>query len=471
MIYRLFECTRTTHVAAQASGWRRARSRGLRCQKRTDWRIHSLHRRLTFTNVVNSNETKQEPMKNWFDALIANLQMQPWMMTVALGLWLLVVTAAVLVFMASFAGITSWLERRIAGRMMSRIGPNRVGWVGFLQWLADGLKAFLKEDVIPDAADKPLFKLAPYLVFPGGFAAFAALPWGYGIIAANVDIGIFYITAITTLVVLGILMAGWSSNNKWSLIGGVRAAAQMISYEIPAGLAVLTVVAVAGTLNMQNIVSQQGGWPWQWFFFNNPFTFIAFFIFFASILAEGNRTPFDLPEAESELVAGYLTEYSGMRFLFFLFTEWANVWTMSALITTLFLGGWQIPGIADLGSIIAAASAPIKMVWVLVSIAVFFVKTSVFVFIVIWVRWTLPRLRVDQLMIMCWKYFVPIGFITLLGSGLFVVLPQSGIWHWVWLVMRLALTALGFAIGVGLLGRAYFNLKAMKDKVYIKIWT
>jgi NADH-quinone oxidoreductase subunit H len=409
-------------------------------------------------------------MKNWFDYLIANFQLDPWMMTLALGLWLLIVAAVVLVFMASFAGITSWLERRIAGRMQSRIGPNRVGPLGFWQWLADGLKSFLKEDVIPDAADRTLFKLAPYLVFPGGFAAFAALPWGYGIIASNIDIGIFYITAITTLVVVGILMAGWSSNNKWSLIGGVRAAAQMISYEIPTGLAVLTIVAIAGTLNMQGIVQQQGGWPWQWFFFHNPFTFIAFFIFFASILAEGNRTPFDLPEAESELVAGYLTEYSGMRFLFFLFTEWANVWTMSALLTTLFLGGWQIPGIADLGSRIAAASMAGKILWVAASIAVFFTKTSVFVFIVIWLRWTLPRLRVDQLMIMCWKYFVPIGFVTLLGSAFFVILPNTGIWYWVWLAMRLLLTALGFSIGVGLIWRALYNIRAMKEKVYIKIW-
>jgi NADH-quinone oxidoreductase subunit H len=409
-------------------------------------------------------------MKNWFDTLIANFSLDPWMMTLALGLWLLIVAAAVLVFMASFAGITSWLERRIAGRMQSRIGPNRVGPIGFWQWLADGLKSFLKEDVIPDAADKTLFKLAPYLVFPGGFAAFAALPWGYGIIASNIDIGIFYITSITTLVVLGILMAGWSSNNKWSLIGGVRAAAQMVSYEIPAGLAVLAVVAIAGTLNMQGIVQQQGGWPWQWFFFHNPFTFIAFFIFFASILAEGNRTPFDLPEAESELVAGYVTEYSGMRFLFFLFTEWANVWTMSALLTTLFLGGWQIPGITDLGRIVAAATPVGKTLWVAASIAVFFAKTSVFVFIVIWVRWTLPRLRVDQLMIMCWKYFVPIGFVTLLGSALFVILPNTGVWYWVWLAMRLLLTGMGFAIAVGLIWRALYNIRAMKEKIYIKIW-
>ncbi|HNW61018.1 MAG TPA: NADH-quinone oxidoreductase subunit NuoH [bacterium] len=409
-------------------------------------------------------------MKNWFDSLIANFQLDPWVMTLALGFWLLIVAALVLVFMASFAGITSWLERRIAGRMQSRIGPNRVGLVGFWQWLADGLKSFLKEDVIPDAADRTLFKMAPYLVFPGGFAAFAALPWGYGIIASNIDIGIFYVTSITTLVVLGILMAGWSSNNKWSLIGGVRSASQMISYEIPAGLSVLTVVAVSGTLNMQNIVALQGGWPWQWYFFNNPFTFISFFIFFASILAEGNRTPFDLPEAESELVAGYLVEYSGMRFLFFLFTEWANVWTMSALLTTLFLGGWQIPGIADLGAVIAAAPFAVKILWVAASIAVFFIKTSVFVFIVIWVRWTLPRLRVDQLMLMCWKYFVPIGFVCLLGSALCVVLPQTGLWQWFWLGMRLLLTGLGFAIAIGLIWRAFYNLRAMKDKVYIKIW-
>jgi len=409
-------------------------------------------------------------MKIWFDSLIAHFQLEPWLMTIALGLWLVVVAAVVLVFMASFAGITSWLERRIAGRMQSRIGPNRVGVIGFWQWLADGLKSFLKEDVIPDAVDKPLFRLAPYLVFPGGFAAFAALPWGYNLIASNIDIGIFYITAITTLVVLGILMAGWSSNNKWSLIGGVRAASQMISYEIPAGLSILTVVAIAGTLNMQTIVSRQGGWPWQWFFFSNPFTFIAFFIFFASILAEGNRTPFDLPEAESELVAGYLVEYSGMRFLFFLFTEWANVWTMSALLTTLFLGGWQIPGIADLGKVIAAASTAGKILWVAASVAVFFIKTSVFVFIVIWVRWTLPRLRVDQLMMMCWKYFVPIGFLCLLGSALFVVLPQTGIWGWIWLGMRLMLTGMGFAIAIGLIGRALYNIRAMKEKIYIKIW-
>jgi NADH-quinone oxidoreductase subunit H len=409
-------------------------------------------------------------MKELFNSISASWSLNPLLMTLVTILWIFVIAVAVLAFMATFAGVTSWVERRIAGRMMSRIGPNRVGPFGSLQWLADGLKCFLKEDVIPQAVDKPLFRLAPYLVFAGGFAAFAALPFGYGIAASDIDIGIFYITAITTLVVLGILMAGWSSNNKWSLLGGIRSAAQIVSYEIPSGLAILAVVVLAGTLNMQQIIEQQGGWPWEWFIFANPFTFIAYFIFFASILAEGNRTPFDLPEAESELVAGYLTEYSGMRFLFFLFSEWANLWVMSAIITTLFLGGWQIPGIKNLSEVIAQSTMAFKALWILASVAVFFAKTLTLVFVVIWVRWTLPRLRVDQLMIMCWKYLVPIGFVALMGSTLFVILPQTGAWAWFHLAMRLILTAIGFAAIFGLMWRSFYNIRNLGDKVYLKGW-
>jgi NADH-quinone oxidoreductase subunit H len=408
-------------------------------------------------------------MKNLFDTILSIWQLTPFWTMVLFVLWLVIITVAVLVFMATFAGVTSWVERRIAGRMQSRIGPNRVGPIGSLQWLADGLKCFLKEDVIPRSADKPLFRIAPYIVFPGGFAAFAVLPFGYGIAASNIDIGIFYITAITSLVVIGILMAGWSSNNKWSLIGGIRSAAQMISYEIPGGLAILTVVALAGTLNMHEIIKQQGGWPWQWYIFANPFTFVAFFVFFSSILAEGNRTPFDLPEAESELVAGYLTEYSGMRFLFFLFTEWANVWVISAIITTLFIGGWQIPGVHDLGAVIAASPTIGKFFWILLSVVVFFVKSSTFVFIVIQLRWTLPRLRVDQLMIMCWKYLVPIGFVTLLGSAVFTIMPTHGGWSWFQLGVRLTMTAIGSAIVIGLVWRSFYNIRAMKERVYLKM--
>ena len=408
-------------------------------------------------------------MKELFETISASWQLSPFWMTVVTVLWLLLIAVAVLAFMATFAGVTSWAERRVAGRMMSRIGPNRVGPVGFLQWLADGLKCFLKEDVIPDSVDKTMFRLAPYLVFPAGFAAFAVLPFGYGLAASNIDIGIFYITAATSIVVIGILMAGWSSNNKWSLLGGVRSAAQIVSYEIPTGLAILSVVVLAGTLNMHSIIAAQGGWPWQWFVFNNPFTFVAFFIFFASILAEGNRTPFDLPEAESELVAGYLTEYSGMRFLFFLFTEWANLWVMSAIITTLFLGGWQIPGI-NLGEIMSASVGYVRLFWILASVVVFWAKTLLFVFVVIWVRWTLPRLRVDQLMIMCWKYFVPIGFVTVFGASLFVVLPDSGIWHILHTAIKLITMTLGFAIALGILWRAFYNIRSSDDKIYIKVW-
>jgi len=409
-------------------------------------------------------------MKELFDSLSSNWQFDPTMMSLVTILWILLVAVLVLAFMATFAGTTSWAERRIAGRMQSRVGPNRVGPVGALQWIADGLKCFLKEDVIPDAVDKVLFRSAPYLVFAGCFAAFAALPFGYGIAASNIDIGIFYISAITTLVVLGILMAGWSSNNKWSLLGGIRSAAQIVSYEIPSGLAILTIVVLAGTLNMNEIIQQQGGWPWEWFVFNNPFSFIAFFIFFSSILAEGNRTPFDLPEAESELVAGYLTEYSGMRFVFFFFAEWANLWVMSAIIATLFLGGWQIPGIENLGLVINQTSGAAKYLWILASVVSFFIKTLIFVFIVIWIRWTLPRLRVDQLMIMCWKYFVPIGFVCVIGSSLFSILPQEGNWAWFQFGIQILLTLLGGGIVLTLLWRSVFNIRTMGDKIYIKIW-
>jgi NADH-quinone oxidoreductase subunit H len=409
-------------------------------------------------------------MKELFDSIIASWEKNPFEMTLVTLLWIVVVAVLVLAFMAMFAGITSWVERRIAGRIMSRVGPNRVGPVGVLQWIADGLKCFLKEDVIPAEVDKPLFRSAPYLIFAATFAAFAALPFGYGIVASNIDIGILYVSAITTLVVLGILLAGWSSNNKWSLLGGIRSAAQIVSYEIPSGLAILSVVVLAGSLNMQEIIKQQGGYPWDWFVFHNPFTFMAFFIFFASILAEGNRTPFDLPEAESELVAGYFTEYSGMRFVFFFFAEWANIWVMSAVITTLFLGGWQIPGVKDLSVIIANTTTVGKLLWTLLSVVVFCAKALFLVFVIIWVRWTLPRLRVDQLMTMCWKYFVPIGFINLMGSALFAIIPQADLWVWLHLIIRLALTITGFGIAIALIWRSAFNIRALNDRVYIKIF-
>src|SRR5512141_1451887 len=246
-------------------------------------------------------------------------------------------------FAAISGGIFSWAERRIAARMQSRVGPNRVGPAGFLQWIADAVKLLFKEDLIPAEADALLFRSAPYFVLVGFGLSFVALPFGESLIAADLNVGIFYMVAVTALVVVGILVAGWSSNSKWALFGGLRSAAQIVSYEIPGGLAVMVPVLMAGTLSMQGIIRSQGAWPWQWFALVNPFAAVAFVVFFVAQLAEGNRTPFDLPEAESELVAGYLSEYSAFRFAIYFLVEWGNLWVMAAVAVTLFLGGWQVP--------------------------------------------------------------------------------------------------------------------------------
>src|SRR5262252_9130371 len=248
-----------------------------------------------------------------------------------------------LVVAMPFAGIVTWLERRVWARIQSRVGPNRVGPQGFLQWLADGLKNICKEDLIPAEADAPLFKLAPYLVMLAFILPWSVMPFSSSLILADLNVGVLFFTSITALTVVGVLMAGWASNDKWSLIGGIRSAAQIVSYEIPAGLSIFPVVLMTGTLSMQGIIRAQGWAPQHWFLFANPFTFVAANILYVSALAEGNRTPFDLPEAESELVAGFATEYSGMRYLFFFMAEWGNMFIAGALLTTLYLGGWQAP--------------------------------------------------------------------------------------------------------------------------------
>jgi NADH-quinone oxidoreductase subunit H len=343
-------------------------------------------------------------------------------------------------FILLVAGFTTFLERRVWARMQSRVGPNRVGPQGVLQWLADGLKLFMKEDIIPAAADAPLFRLAPYLVVMGFVAAFVAIPFSGDLIVADLNVGILYVTAVTSLVALGILMAGWGSNNKWSLYGGIRSAAQIVSYEIPSALSIFVVVLMTGTLSMQGIIRAQGWAPYQWFIFQNPFAFLAFFVLLTSLLAEGNRTPFDLPEAESELVAGFVTEYSGVRYLVFFLVEWGNLYVMSAILVTLFLGGWQIPHFTD--------NAVLRN---LLQFLTFFVKSYFGVFLAMWIRATLPRVRVDQLMTTCWKYLVPIGFFNLFGTAAWMVFfPPAGNG-----VVAAVMTAIGF----GLVG--YFSYRVM----------
>src|SRR5262249_47921787 len=300
------------------------------------------------------------------------------------GLLLLVAAAVILLFMAPTAGIITWVERRVSARMQSRVGPNRAGPQGFLVWIADGIKSIVKEDIIPKDSDRLLFRLAPYLVFVGVSATFVVMPFGQYLIAADLDIGILFVIAVTSLVTIGLMTGGWASNNKWSLLGGIRSAAQIISYEIPGAIAIVCVVMMTGSLKVQDIIRAQEGWPWTWFMFKTPITFVLFFLWFTTALAEGNRAPFDLPEAESELVAGYSTEYSGMRYLFFFFAEWANVFVMCGIASALFLGGWQIPGVTP-------AEQEASFALQCLGAVIFQLKSWLLIFVVIWIRWTLPR--------------------------------------------------------------------------------
>ena len=326
---------------------------------------------------------------------------------------MLISCVIILAFVAVLGMFLTWWERKVSAHMQDRLGPMYVGgWHGWAQPIADGIKLLLKEDIVPAAADPFLFKLAPIVVFVGAFAAFVVLPFGKYSIVADLNIGILYLFAVASLSVVGIIMGGWASNNKYALYGGMRAAAQIVSYEIPAAMAIMTVVISVGSLSMQDIVSAQAGGIHKWFIFRNPFTFLAFFVYFTCSLAEVNRTPFDIPEAESELVAGYHTEYCGMRFAFFMLAEYANMFVVASIATTLFLGGWTqvlpIPNQLIPGPIL------------------FFLKALFLVFVQMWLRWSLPRLRVDQLMHMCWKVMLPVSFVLLIGVGFWELLFTKG---------------------------------------------
>ncbi len=317
---------------------------------------------------------------------------------------------------ALFAGIMAvnalvaiYAERKVSAWMQDRLGPMEVGPHGLLQTLADAVKLLLKEDIVPAAADKRLHWFAPFLVFAAPCAAFAALPYARDFVFANFDIGVFYVASITSLSVIAILLAGWASNNKWALLGGMRAAAQIVSYEIPAGLAILVVVMQVGSLNFNDISLAQDGGIHRWLIWRYfPFNLIAFVIFYLATLAECNRTPFDLPEAESELVAGFHTEYSGFKWSIFMLGEYAEMLIVALVGAALFLGGWSspIPGFLNTGAW--------GVVW-------FTLKGAFLMFTYMWLRWTLPRLRVDQLMHLSWKVLTPFSFACILGVGLWML--------------------------------------------------
>jgi len=317
-------------------------------------------------------------------------------------------------------------ERRVCAWMQDRLGPNRVGPQGLLQPAADGLKNFLKEETSPAMADKALFTLAPIVSFVPALLTFGVIPfasplptkWGIvPMVVADLPVGFLYILAISSLGVYGIVLAGWASNNKYALLGGLRASAQMISYEIALGMSTVAVLLLAGNVTLSQVVAQQQrGLP-----FVIPLT-IAFVIFFISAFAETNRLPFDLPEAEGELIAGYHTEYSAMKFSMFYIAEYSNMVTASALMATLFFGGWDIPFTTW------DSTGDPSIPKTLLTLAAFGLKTFIFLFTFVWVRWTLPRFRYDQLMALGWKVLLPLAllYITVLAVAIWLIRSQLG---------------------------------------------
>lgn len=330
----------------------------------------------------------------------------PWNL-VAAGL---TAAAVVFAFIGASAFLAIWAERKVSARIQDRLGPTRVGPFGLLQSLADGIKLLSKEDHAPAGADRFLFRLAPYLVFCASFCGFIALPFGAGLVAAELNVAAFFVLAVLSGEVFGVVLAGYASANKWSMFGGVREAAQVVSYEVPRALCVVVPVCVTGTLNLNAIGNQQVGWFWGWTVFHDPFTFVAFFVFFVTATASCKRAPFDLAEAESELVAGFLTEYSGFRWSIFFLAEYASMFAVSGLAVLLFLGGWHT------GFLPFEPTAEWGFWWGnLLNVVVFVGKCWALVLVMMWVRWSLPRLRIDQVMTTCLQYFLPIACALLLG--------------------------------------------------------
>ncbi|GBE40874.1 NADH-quinone oxidoreductase subunit H [bacterium BMS3Bbin09] len=290
-----------------------------------------------------------------------------------------------------------YFERKVIGHMQCRMGPMRVGWHGLLQPIADAIKLFFKEDIIPSQADKPIFYVAPLIGVLAALGSVAVIPMWEGFSIANLNIGILYILALSSVGSYAVILGGWASNSKYSFLGGLRSAAQVISYEIAMGLSLVGVMLMSGSANLSDIVHAQAG---HWFIFTQP---VAFFVFVIAIFAETNRVPFDMPEAETELVAGYATEYSGIRFGLFFMAEYAGMFVMSAFAVTCFLGGWSGPAFLP------------GFVW-------FILKVYAFIFLYFWIRATLPRYRYDQLMGLGWKLFIPLALANVVFTALMKIL-------------------------------------------------
>ncbi len=332
---------------------------------------------------------------------------------------LIVVVVSASLVIAMYA---TFAERKVAAIIQDRRGPNRAGPFGLLQPLADGLKLFFKEEIIPAFSTKFLFILGPCLAMLTAMMTSAVIPWGdtlhlfgrdISLQITDVNIGILFVFGVVSMGVYGIMIGGWASNNKFSLIGALRAASQIISYELPMGIALIALLMVTGTLSLKEmVVHQQTGW---WNFLYQP---LGFLIFLICSFAECNRTPFDLPEAENELIGGYHTEYSSMKLGFFLFAEYINMFVSSAIIATLFFGGYDMPFVneANFSPNIAA----------LIGVAALMAKVAFFLFLFMWVRWTIPRFRYDQLMHLGWRILIPLALLNMLGTGAFILFKEKG---------------------------------------------
>jgi len=360
------------------------------------------------------------------DFLIHSIGLPEWLAwTVMAGL------AAFLILnvIAGGALVFIWAERKIAARIQDRLGPTRTGGrFGWLQSLADGIKLLAKEDLMPEGADGLLFRIAPYVSFCASFCAFIALPFAFDFVGQRLNVGVFFVIAVLGLEVFGVILAGYASASKWSLFGAMREAAQVVSYEVPLGMCVVVPVMLAGTMDLVTIAEKQAGWFTNWYLFHDPFTFVIFWVYVTCAVASVNRAPFDLAEAESELVAGFHTEYSGLRWSFFFMAEYGSMFLVSALAALLFLGGWNGPiPIAKLVGLSEGTGDTAHYLVRLLGLANLLGKATLGVLVMMWVRWSLPRLRIDQVMTTCLKYCTPIAAAMFAGVMLWQLALPGGL--------------------------------------------
>ena len=360
------------------------------------------------------------------DFLINTVGLPEWL---AWGITAGVAAALILNVIAGGALVFIWAERKIAARIQDRLGPTRTGGrFGWLQSLADGIKLLAKEDLMPEGADGMLFQLAPYVSFCASFCAFIALPFAFDFVGQRLNVGVFFVVAVLGLEVFGVILAGYASASKWSLFGAMREAAQVVSYEVPLGMCVVVPVMLAGSMDLVTIAEKQAGWVTNWYLFHDPFTFVIFWVYVTCAVASVNRAPFDLAEAESELVAGFHTEYSGLRWSFFFMAEYGSMFLVSALAALLFMGGWNGPiPVAELLGLSEGTGDTANYFVRLIGCFNLMGKATLGVLVMMWVRWTLPRLRIDQVMTTCLKYCTPIAAAMFAGAMFWQLALPGGV--------------------------------------------